>query len=259
MRALSAPELLSVWEQGLTRSPIERALLLLAAACCGDDETPHDALVVAHLSVGERDARLLTLREWTFGPQLTSLAHCPSCGERLESSLAIADLRVEIEGDQTPAETLWLEINGYELHFRLPNSLDLLAVASSSSQAQAAAEDLDATRALLLARCLLSARYADDPRTVEQLPAEIVGAMIEKMSLADPQSDLRLAYCCPQCGAQWQAAFDIGAFFWSEIEAWAERLLREVHVLASRYGWREWDILCMTPQRRQFYLHLIGG
>jgi hypothetical protein len=33
--------------------------------------------------------------------------------------------------------------------------------------------------------------------------------------------------------------------------------VREVHLLASAYGWRESDILAMTPWRRQLYLELV--
>ncbi|HKI02137.1 MAG TPA: phage baseplate protein, partial [Thermoanaerobaculia bacterium] len=61
MRPLSAPELLEAWERGLAGHPVQRALLLVAAACPG---TPPEEL--ARESVGRRDGRLLTLREWTF-------------------------------------------------------------------------------------------------------------------------------------------------------------------------------------------------
>ena len=75
MRPLSVTELLAAWERGLDVPPTERALTLLAAC---STEAP-DAL--ARLSIGRRDARLLALRELTFGAQLTSLAACPACGE----------------------------------------------------------------------------------------------------------------------------------------------------------------------------------
>ena len=56
---------------------------------------------------------------------------------------------------------------------------------------------------------------------------------------------------------RWRAVFDIVTFFWSEIEAWACRILREVHILASAYGWCERDILALTSARRQFYLEMV--
>ena len=57
MRAISASELLNIWEQGLSKSSVERALMLLGTAC---PETSPEAL--AQLSIGQRDALLLMLR-----------------------------------------------------------------------------------------------------------------------------------------------------------------------------------------------------
>ena len=62
MQPLSASELLRVWEEGQGEPPYRQALLLLAAAC--PEESPEEIL---SLSIGSRDSRLLTLREWTFG------------------------------------------------------------------------------------------------------------------------------------------------------------------------------------------------
>ena len=59
MRLPSASELVTVWELGLGLTPIERALRLLAALFpeASDEE-------LAHFTIGERDAWLLTLREY---------------------------------------------------------------------------------------------------------------------------------------------------------------------------------------------------
>jgi hypothetical protein len=78
------------------------------------------------------------------------------------------------------------------------------------------------------------------------------------MGEADPQAEVQLALACPACRHQWQVSFDIVSYFWSEINARSQRLLWEVHALASAYGWREADILAISPQRRQFYLEMVG-
>jgi hypothetical protein len=52
--------------------------------------------------------------------------------------------------------------------------------------------------------------------------------------------------------------FDIVPYLWTEINAWAMRLLREIHSLATAYGWREADILAMSAVRRHWYLEMIG-
>lgn len=244
MRPLSASELLGVWEQGLTQSPVQRALSLLTAAC---PETSSDAL--AELSIGQRDARLLTLREWTFGSQLVSRATCPGCGERLELTFNVSDIRADSATE--PAEALSLSVADYEVRFRLPNSQDLSDVTGM--------EDVTAARHLLLQRCLLAVQRNGEETAIKRLPAEVVDAVVEEMAEADPQADVQLHLSCPACDHQWQVTFDIVSFFWSEIQAWAYRLLREVHTLASAYGWREADILAMSPWRRQFYLEMVSG
>jgi hypothetical protein len=251
MRALSAPELLRVWEWGLAQPAAQRALALLAAAC---PHSSHDAL--AKLCIGQRDARLLTLREWAFGPQLVSLASCPGCGERLELSFSVSDIRVADGSDPLPdreaeCEPLSLSVGGYEVCFRLPNSLDLAAIEGS--------QDIAATRHLLLERCLVAAERDGQAAVLDQLPAEVTEAVVARMDEADPQANVQLALSCSMCGHVWQATFDIVSFFWSEINAWAYRTLHQVHRLASAYGWREADILALSPWRRQFYLDLVNG
>ena len=71
-------------------------------------------------------------------------------------------------------------------------------------------------------------------------------------------ANVQLALSCTSCDHRWQVCFDIVSFFSSEINASAQRTLREVHTLASTYSWREMDILTMSPSRRQFYLGLIS-
>jgi hypothetical protein len=244
MHALSAPELLEAWERGVGQPPLQRALTLLAAAY---SETPWE--VLERLSLGQRDACLLTLHEWTFGPQLISLATCHGCQERLELTLSLADLRAVPAAE--PGETLSLNVGGYALCFRLPNSQDLAMIAHQL--------DVATARQILLGRCLLAAHHDGQRQSTDQLPPQIVDAIVEHMARADPQADIQLSLVCPQCGHQWRAAFDIASFFWSEINAWANRILREVHILASRYGWSERDILTMSSWRRQFYLDMVDA
>jgi len=242
MRALSVPELLRVWEIGLAQPAVDRALTLLEAAC---PDTTRDAL--AKLSIGRRDASLLTLREWTFGPGMSSIVVCPECGNKVEISFDVSAVRVSPNLEPGPGvEMAYAE---FELQVRPPNSLDLAAIAAETSANQ--------RRRLLFERCLVNARRAGQPATAGELPDETIDAVAERLAVADPQADVQLEIACPFCGHGWRAVFDIVSYFWSEIEAWAGRLLREVHILASAYGWSERDILALTPARRQFYLEMV--
>jgi hypothetical protein len=249
MRTLSAAELLQVWEHGAAQRPARQALMLLEAAC---SDTPAAAL--AQMSIGQRDALLLALRAWIFGSQLVGLVKCPACSDQLELTFDTADIRA---GGALPApstaegaEVYALSIAGYRVCYRLPEVLDIEAIAGE--------EDEAAARAGLFRRCLLSADRDGAGVSAEQLPGEVVSAVSEHMAQLDPQADVQLSLTCPACEHQWPATFDIVSFFWSEIDAWAIRVLSEVHALASAYGWREADILAMTPWRRQRYLELIG-
>ncbi|MFL6211736.1 MAG: phage baseplate protein [Pyrinomonadaceae bacterium] len=245
MHALSASKLLSVWEQAVGQPPVARSLALLAAAF--PEQTPEE---LAHLSIGRRDRLLLALREQTFGSRLVCRTPCQRCCEPLELTFNVADIRAPTAA-ATTAEALTLQAGDYEVLFRLPNSLDLSALADC--------RDVAAGELLLLARCLLHVSADGQARAAEELPGDVREAVVRHMAEADPQADVQLTLACPACGHRWLAAFDIVSYFWSEINAWAQRILREVHTLAAAYGWREEDILAMSPPRRHIYLEMVGG
>lgn len=217
--------------------------MLLTAAC--PDETME---MLANLSIGMRDSRLLTLREWSFGSQLICIAACPECCERLELSFDAADIRAAPESE--PPEELAVSASGYDVCFRQPCTLDVAAIAKY--------EDIGIAREELLKSCLISIYHNSKEVSPDKLPENLIEAIAKKMAESDPQSDIELALSCPTCGHHWQATFDIVSFFWSEINAWSYRILHEVHTLARAYGWREADILAMSPLRRQFYLDMVS-
>lgn len=240
MRALSAAELLDVWEAGRDQSPVGRVLTLLAAAC---PETPPDRL--AGLSIGRRDAQLMTLRSWTFGSTVAGVVGCPACGDRLDFGFDLEEVRVEA----APApEPIVVMAAGWEVRCRLPSSADLLEVAEVDGPSR---------RGALLARCVVDAQERGEAREPRDLPAEVVAEVVRALGESDPQADVELALTCPACEHGWSAVFDVASFFWSELGSWAARTLREVHALAMAYGWRESEILALSPRRRQAYLELI--
>lgn len=232
-----APTWLGVWEQGQRATPLQRALLILQALA--PDASWHE---LCRLPLGERDARLLAAREALFGPRLEALAHCPACGEALELGLRVADLRL----GQGPAPQT-VEHGDYRLTLRPLDSLDLASALGSP----------DPARTLTL-RAVEEASHQG--RSVEgaQLPPEVLDAVAHHLPETDPQADLLLRLSCPACRHAWAAPFDPLAFLWRELNAWALRTLAEVHRLASAYGWREQDILALSPARRQLYLGMVG-
>ena len=242
MRSISSSEILETWEQGLAQSPIQHGLALLALA--NPEASPEE---LARLSIGERDGALLTLREQVFGPRLVCLTACPSCAERLEMALSVEDIRAKPSDHDAE---LKMSMDGIEVKFRLPKSLDLLAIEDN--------QDVTRARQILVERCILDVYRNGEKMSVDQLSNKIIEAIEERMTEADPQANLHLDLTCPECGNKWQAAFDIVSFFWNEINVWAQHVLQEVHVLASAYGWSEREILAMSSLRRQVYLDLVG-
>lgn len=250
MRPLSASELLAVWEQAYGKPLPQRGLALLAVAC---PEYSKEAL--SNLSIGRRDALLLELREWLFGSQIVMLANCPDCGDRLELTFDTSDLCVNprdqaMEVIAMDEEVLSLSLAEHEVRFRLPNSQDHVEAAGRA--------DLESALQYLLQRCLLGVYRHGQEMVADSLPDEVIQAVLERMEQADPQANVQLELLCPACSHTWQAAFDIVSFLWREINAWSVRVLRDIHTLASAYGWSEADILAMSPMRRQAYLELIS-
>ncbi len=245
MRPLSVAELLAVWERNLLRPPVERALHLLAAA---NPESSSGEL--SRLSVGRRDRRLLQLREWTFGRRLVSQADCPECGSSLELNFTVSDIAGNSEPEETPGaeQPLLVQAGGYRVELRMPDSSDLQAIAQPVVGRDG--------RRLLLERCISSAKRRGKRIGAARLPDRILRLVVERMAEADPIADVQLELDCPGCRHAWRATFDIASFFWAELDAWARRVLREIHVLASAYGWSESEILGLSAWRRQAYLEL---
>jgi hypothetical protein len=250
MQAPSASELLAVWERGRAQPLTTQALMLLATA---SPDKPREDL--EKLSIGRRDAQLLTLREVLFGSRLTGLTPCPQCGRQLELGFEATELRVD---GQTSGELLTVSNGRYLVQFRLPNSQDLAAITETGNQESDA---LGLGRALL-SRCLVQVRRNGRRQKTESsrdLPSEVLEAVAAEMERADPQANVQLDLNCADCGHRWLSTFDIVSFLWNEIDNWARRLLGDVCLLASAFGWPESDILAMSAQRRQLYLQMIGA
>ena len=248
---LTDNDVLNLRESGQHRSSVERALLVLSAAY---PEMTRQQL--AALSVGERDARLLAIRECTFGSVIDVFTICPSCQQELELSLTTTRLRISAAGEMQDAGNGFSTVIGdLKVQYRLPDSTDLQAVATC--------ENVDAARRLLIDRCVLDIRNhaGQQEQAIEKngksySPA-FVAALACQMAERDPQAEVLLNLQCAECQHEWQSLFDIATFFWAELETHAKRLLNEINLLARAYHWREQDILALTPLRRRWYLEMV--
>jgi hypothetical protein len=229
MQLTSARQLLESWE-ALQGQPMPVRAAGLAALLTGRS-LPN----VLRWSIARRDRALFDFRAQMFGERVEAVTACPDCAEQLEMQLPLAQI--------APAKTATrksrfqtMHLDGARVRCRAPNSEDLLAISASRDVAQA--------RTQLIARCI----QTDDPELRERAAALLTGA---------PADDVELNLMCPACGHTWQAPFDIATFVWRELDDWAQRTLREIHVIAGAYGWSEDEILQLSARRRQMYVEMI--
>lgn len=237
MQALTDGELLTVWEVGRHSGATRRALVLLAAAY-----PDVDVAELARLPIGRRDALLLDLRQATFGRSVEAMVRCPGCAQTLEAECTTDELRAAEPRVEEPGVVI---VGAERVAYRLPDSLDLLEAGGAAT--------LDAARRVICERCL-------EPREDGAAwSEEMITAVAAAMAADDPQAAQTLTLDCPDCGANITTPWDVTTYFWSELDAWAVRVLEEVHVLASAYGWTEDVILALTLARRRMYLDLVNG
>ena len=229
MLGLTNAALVELCEHGRPGSPVERALLLLAAALPGQD-----AAALAELDIPRRDAAVLAWRRRALGSALPGVVDCPRCREALEFEFD-ADALLAAAPVAAP-ETLRIG----ERSFRLPNSRDLIAATAIDDPAGATRQ--------LLQRCCLDAG-AEETWSDERL-AEAEATMAAHAGASDTSFRLH----CEACGHDWDAPFDICAYVWEELDRRAQGLLDDVHRLALAYGWSEAAIIALGDARRAAYL-----
>jgi hypothetical protein len=100
-----------------------------------------------------------------------------------------------------------LEKDGYTIHFRLPNSVDISKIISGAIT----------TPQNLMAECILDLKKQGQPFLKSDLPHGVWEELSERMEVEDPQADIRMQMSCPTCAFQWDARFDIMSYFWEEI------------------------------------------
>jgi hypothetical protein len=239
MRALSGSDVLDLWERGSRLQSLDRGLMVLGAAL---PETPHESL--ADWPLGRRNVALAELHCAVFGPSLQGWISCPQCAEKLEFQMDGSALM----GQPGPPPNEKVVVRGHSFH--LPTSRDLARAATETDSRLAALR--------LLESCLDAGESpvwdAGESPVWSDEDLEEVG---DKMASADAMAETLLKFHCPKCHSDWDDTLDIVAFLWGEIEARAKRLFREIHTLASVYGWTESEILSLSEPRRSTYLEMV--
>lgn len=225
MPLLDDAAVLALWEHGAHLHPLDRTLVLCAAA---RREVPAQGL--ADLPLGAVNRALLALRRDLYGARLRALTACERCAALFELDLDAGAMIAAL--DPAPAGAM------SDPGFRAPTLRDLADVAGERDAAAA-------TRALI-ARC---------GGGVDMSEAEFD----RRLEAVDAAADIALEARCDACGHTWRAGFDVAAFVWAEVAAHAAALMADVHRLALAYGWTEAEILTLGASRRAAYLDLCSA
>jgi hypothetical protein len=244
MNSLLFSTLLELWEDNTSSTPVQRALALVVLNC-----QKESGEVLAGLPLGQRDSVLIDLREQLFGERLTGIAKCPNCACDFEITFETSSIRANCaSNDVFNTEIRSKDGSYYRIELRPINSRDLI--------------ESKGDRNLILERCIIAINSKKDKDEIKQFiseSADLINECTRALTECDPQADIQLEFYCSECKLTWDAPFDIASYLWREIETWAKRTLREIHLLASTYGWTEQQILELTPRRRRSYLEMVVG
>lgn len=237
MRPLRGELLVEAWEAGFAKASLARALGLLAAA---DESRAWEELMT--LSMAERDLELLRLRQASFGDLMKGSLPCGACGTRLEFGISVQRMIERFETLRRPAEAT-VAAGRFTFVMRPVNSRDLAAIVSETEP-----------RRELLALC--TSLIEPGGVVVQDAVVACEERVTEQFNWLNEGAETRFSVPCMACGVSGQVDLDIARFLWTEVRHAALTILREVHELASAYGWAERAIFAMSAARRSAYLEM---
>jgi hypothetical protein len=196
-------------------------------------------------TVGARTAALLRVlaltEEKASELSVRLVCRAPQCGQPLEVTLPIDALLAAAPDDAGSRPVLIPLTDARTVALRRPTGLDLRAWHRTPY-----ATRRDAVAAMLDTLVVEGSVAADDEPVVA-----------DAMATHDPLVAFAVSCACPACGAARDHPVDLEAAVLARLGARRRSLLREVHMLASRYGWTESEVLAVAPARRAQYLALI--
>lgn len=191
---------------------------------------------LGEVTVSDRDRLLASLYVESFGDAVTCRNPCTRCGEPFELELSIRDLcerTLADEGSRCQRDADGAYTTEAGTRFRLPTLVD---------QASLAGLPWERTLRVLRERCVEHEAEGED---ADELMTEV-----------GPLLDLDLSAVCPHCEAELSIPFEISQFFRSAMARERAWLVREVHRLASCYGWSLSEILELPRSLRREHVAL---
>ena len=205
------------------------------AACAEPPASENDREDLWRLSLAARVGGLLAVFVATTRSDVLDRAvHCPGCGEDMEVSLPVDRL---LDLARSAEEHPEIVVNAPDGPFTLRRPR------GSDQRAWRQADHADAEADVIAT--LVVAGTATEPAVVDATFAAF-----------DPLTCLELDVTCPSCGLRSDVPLDLEASLLLDLAGAQERTIRDVAVLARRYGWSEADVLAVPAWRRRTYLEL---
>ncbi|MBA2954120.1 hypothetical protein GON03_07290 [Nocardioides sp. MAH-18] len=198
-----------------------------------------DGPAAARVTLGTHHRELLALHRDLLGTTLEAVVTCRHCGTDSEFPVpaeAVLDLPAPV-----PGNVVAVEVGGARETFRLPTVEDLDATRGLAYD--------DAVRRLAVRTHVGGAAPALDSGDIARLTAA--------WDEADPAGDVTVDVDCVGCGVPLAVSVDPAEFVARDLDRFLDRLVREVHALATAYGWTEDAILALPTSRRRRYLELV--
>jgi hypothetical protein len=216
--------------------------------------------ILSKLSIGDRVALLLHIRQLLLGDIIKSTITCPKCKQNMSLELSVKSL-LQIKYPE-PEEYYDLKACGFNLQVRPLTGFEQETNLSSSS--------VDSNEDKLLEELVRVCVVHSDPPLPDLLPKSLIEAIGKKMEEIDPLSDITLAMSCIGCSHAFFPSFPVEEYIFSEIGllgrggavaisgggGGVSLLDQEVHLLAFNYHWTEKDILSIPTGRRKRYVKL---
>jgi hypothetical protein len=205
-----------------------------------DGQAVTDAMI-RHLSTGSRAWLLACAAAVTGAETGWFQADCQSCGAPFDFALRLADIPRGDAGPDFPVAQVETSLGPRS--FEVPNGAHEAVLAQH--------RDGD-PRYALVALLGLADTARDDAAAFSEAD---LAAIDEALDTAAPDIGDRVTVTCPDCGAVTGAAIDPLLLTRPQ----TTQVLRETHLIARAYGWREGAILSLPSDRRRAYARLIAG
>ena len=216
------------------------ATRLLGRLLVESDVGPADAETAWELPLRDRDRLLAEVYRYHFRDTVELVATCAACEEPFDLRFSLAALTRQLDAAR-PAQAAPDDDGVYTLddglRFRLPTARD---------QREVWGLEPDDAAVALARRCVIDPDETFSVEAAEQA-IEQAGAVL----------DQDLPATCPHCGRDQVVRFDIQDHLLAALEHERAFLVREVHCVASAYGWSLGEILALPRADRRDYVRLI--